>query len=95
MRAFIEKQHSGSKRAAPAKHQCDPYQRKPEFNVSNNDLSRMARVTEANTNNNNIYNGKNVSDNSKVSNFYALKAHTPYQSPLLYFGQNENKNEAP
>jgi len=38
----------------------------------------MARINETNTNNNNIFNGKNISDNSKVSNFYALKAHTNY-----------------
>ena len=43
-----------------------------------------------------MFNNKNISDNTKVTNFYALKAHTPYQSPLLYFGQNDkNKEQQP
>lgn len=29
---------------------------------------------EINKNNNNLFNGKNVSDNTKVTSFYALKA---------------------
>lgn len=57
--------------------------------MTNQDLLKMANSYECNYNNNNIFNGKNLSDNSKVSNFYALKSHTPYQSPLLYFGQND------
>jgi len=47
----------------------------------------MAKQGEINKNNNNIYNGRNLSDNTKVTNFYALKANPTYQSPLLYFGQ--------
>ena len=38
----------------------------------------MAKTNEVNTNNNNMFNNKNISDNTKVTNFYALKAHTPY-----------------
>lgn len=47
----------------------------------------MARLNEINQNNNNIFNGKNVSDNTKITSYYTLKAAAPYQSPLLYFGQ--------
>lgn len=47
----------------------------------------MARMHEINQNNNNIFNGRNVSDNTKVTSFYALKAQPTLQSPLLYFGQ--------
>jgi hypothetical protein len=65
------------------------YAKKPEFAVTNAELHRTATLYEKNTNNNNVFNGRNLSDHSKVSNFYALKAQTPYQSPLLYFGQND------
>jgi hypothetical protein len=47
----------------------------------------MARMGEINKNNNNLFNGKHLSDNTKVTSFYALKAHPTHQSPLLYFGQ--------
>lgn len=46
----------------------------------------MAKSHEKRSKDNNVFNGKNISDNKKTSEFYALKAHTPYQSPLLYFG---------
>lgn len=49
----------------------------------------MAMSGEIDKNNNNIFNGKNLSDNTKVTSFYALKSAPPYQSPLLYFGQNQ------
>lgn len=50
----------------------------------------MAQKGEINKNNNNIFNGRNLSDNTKVTNFYALKANPTYQSPLLYFGQQQD-----
>jgi hypothetical protein len=89
MQQFIEKQHAGTvgSRAAPAKHRCDMYAKKPEYRVTNADLGKLAHKTETNKNNNNVFNGKNISDHSKVSNFYALKGRTAMQqSPLLYFG---------
>ena len=57
------------------------------MNVTNAELQRMAQMHEINKNNNNLFNGKNVSDNTKVTSFYALKAAPTLQSPLLYFGQ--------
>lgn len=48
----------------------------------------MAKYHEIDPNNNNIFAGKNISDNSKITSFYTLKSATPYQSPLIYFGQN-------
>ena len=47
----------------------------------------MAAKGEINKNNNNTFNGKNLSDNTKITSFYALKSAPPYQSPLMYFGQ--------
>lgn len=82
-----------TRRAAPPKHKCDMYAKKPEFSVTNAQLSRKVSLYERNTNNNNVFNGRNLSDHSKVSNFYALKTQTPYQSPLLYFGQNEGNQD--
>ena len=49
----------------------------------------MARFNETNRNNNNIFNGKNLSDNTKITSYYTLKSTAPYQSPLLYFGQGK------
>jgi len=49
----------------------------------------MAVSGEIDRNNNNVFNGKNLSDNTKITSFYALKSAPPYQSPLLYFGQNQ------
>jgi hypothetical protein len=34
----------------------------------------MAKAGEINKNNNNIFNGKNLSDNTKITSFYALKS---------------------
>lgn len=48
----------------------------------------MAATHEGNLNNNNIFAGKNLSDNTKITSFYTLKALPPYQSPLNYFGAN-------
>lgn len=55
----------------------------------------MAIKTEKNRNNNNIFNGKNVSDNSKVTNFYALKAQTAHQSQPLDLGKNGGTRAEP
>ena len=41
-------------------------------------------------NNNNLLGNKAISDNKKVTDFYALKASAPYQSPLMYFGQKSS-----
>ena len=46
----------------------------------------MAKYHEIDPNNNNIFAGKNLSDNSKITSFYTLKSMPPYQSPLTYFG---------
>ena len=78
------------KRQYPPKHTCaggttDPSMKKG-YNISNRELQDMARLNETNNNNNNIFNGKNVSDNTKITSFYTLKSAAPYQSPLLYFG---------
>lgn len=91
MKTFIEKQHQ--KRPSPKKHSCDLFSKKPEYSVTNDDLRKMAANNEADANNIHIFNGKQISDNKKAPNFYALKAHTPYQSPLLYFGHNDRKPE--
>ena len=83
MKTFIEKQHSytqpaGPQKSYPAKHSCNPYSNKAEFKVTNAELSKLARANEKAADNNNVYNGKNISDNRKVTNFYALKAQTVY-----------------
>jgi|TARA_B110001450_G_C17209906_1_gene314993 hypothetical protein len=56
------------------------------YKPKNREIQDMARLNEANNNNNNIFNGKNVSDNTKITSYYTLKSAAPYQSPLLYFG---------
>ena len=38
----------------------------------------MARLNEINQNNNNVFNGKNVSDNTKITSYYTLKSAAPY-----------------
>ena len=62
-----------------------------QFKVTNSDLQHLARYHERKAGNNNVFNGKNLSDNTKVSNYYTLKAEPVYQSPLLYFG-NQGPN---
>lgn len=59
------------------------------FDITNADLQKLASVHEAHLNNNNIFAGKNLSDNTKITSFYTLKAMPPYQSPLLYFGAQD------
>ena len=70
------------KRQYPPKHSCpggttDPSMKKG-YNISNRELQDMARLNETNNNNNNIFNGKNVSDNTKITSFYTLKSAAPY-----------------
>lgn len=57
-------------------------------------MLKMVKNQEINTNNNNIFNGKNVSDNTKITSFYTLKALPTYQTPLNYFGQEKSKNSS-
>jgi len=38
----------------------------------------MASKGEINKNNNNMFNGKNLSDNTKITSFYALKSAPAY-----------------
>lgn len=94
MRSFIEKQHGYSQapvepRKYPPRHKCDLNANKDQYTITNAELQKLAQTSEANANNNNIFNGRNISDNTKVTSFYALKAQPPYQSPLLYFGQTQ------
>jgi hypothetical protein len=56
--------------------------------LTNADLQKLAATHEANLNNNNVFAGKNLSDNTKITSFYTLKAMPPYQSPLNYYGAN-------
>ena len=56
--------------------------------LTNADLQKLAATHEANLNNNNVFAGKNLSDNTKITSFYTLKALPPYQSPLNYYGAN-------
>jgi hypothetical protein len=63
--------------------------------VTNEQLHSMAKYHEIDANNNNIFAGKNLSDNSKITSFYTLKSQTPYQSPLTYFGRNGIQTTAP
>ena len=91
MQSFIEKQQSYNytnlnSRKYPPKHSCDLSAKKEKLNITNQQLNEMAMKGEINKNNNNIFNGKNLSDNTKITSFYALKSAPVYQSPLLYFG---------
>ena len=82
----------------PPKHQCDAGTGKsdtaPKYSVSNADLKKLAHQFELEQNNNNVFNGKNLSDNTKVTSFYTLKAKPTYQSPLLYFGSAQPAKKA-
>ena len=52
--------------------------KKDQYKISNRELQDMARLNEINQNNNNIFNGKNVSDNTKITSYYTLKSAAPY-----------------
>lgn len=96
MRSFIEKQQQYNPTSQTLQTRKYPKKSEPKdkYTISNAELQKMAKQGEINKNNNNIYNGRNLSDNTKVTNFYALKANPTYQSPLLYFGQ-QNDTSAP
>ena len=64
----------------------------PDADISNADLAKLATIHEHNLNNNNIFAGKNLSDNSKITSYYTLKAMPPYQSPMNYFGSSQKKS---
>ena len=49
-----------------------------KINITNAQLNTMAGKGEIDKNNNNIFNGKNLSDNTKITSFYALKSAPPY-----------------
>ena len=97
MKSFIEKQQSyqlggtTGMRRYPPKHSCINTTTKSE-NLNNAEMQRKVKNGEINSNNNNIFNGKNVSDNTKITSFYTLKAQPTYQTPLNYYGQ-QNKKE--
>ncbi len=55
----------------------------------------MSKYHEIDPNNNNIFAGKNLSDNTKITSFYTLKSMPPYQSPLIYYGQNGQQLPGP
>ena len=51
MKSFIERQHNSTankvnRRPSPTKHACDMYSKKPEFNVTNQDLHQRAMKSE-------------------------------------------------
>lgn len=92
MRTFIEKQQQYNPTSATLQTRKYPKKSEPKdkYNITNAELQKMATKGEINKNNNNVFNGRNLSDNTKVTNFYALKANPTYQSPLLYFGQQQD-----
>ena len=82
-------------RRYPPKHQCDATDSRKatigsgnEYKISNAELQKMSKYHEIDPNNNNVFAGKNLSDNTKITSFYTLKSATPYQSPLIYYGQD-------
>ena len=101
MKSFIEKQQSyqvggttGVKRTYPPKHSCLNTTKKNEYTITNGEMQKMANKGEIDKNNNNIFNGKNVSDNTKITSFYTLKSQPTYQTPLTYYGQERPKEYA-
>lgn len=95
MKTFIEKQQTyqvggtTGVRRYPAKHSCITTTNKQELN--NAEMQQKIKKGEVDTNNNNIFNGKNVSDNTKITSFYTLKAQPTYQTPLNYYGMKVPK----
>ena len=49
-----------------------------DYKITNADMQKMVKNHEIDTNNNNIFNGKNVSDNTKITSFYTLKSLPTY-----------------
>lgn len=70
----------GQNRNYPPRHACDAtdprkitVDSRPTYKVTNEQLHSLAKYHEIDPNNNNIFAGKNLSDNSKITSFYTLK----------------------
>lgn len=102
MKVVIAKQNQNSipnNKSGIRKHSCEggtsqPTAKTKHYKISNAELQAIAKNHEVNINNNNIFNGRNISDNSKITSFYTLKSLPPYQSPLLYFGTDQINGKA-
>lgn len=86
MQSFIEKQSASRLRVtAPRSGGGRVYPPKKDktiewecADISSQDLAKLANIHESNLKNNNIFAGKNLSDNTKITSYYTLKAMPPY-----------------
>lgn len=66
--------NSGVTKGVGAKSRKVVVDNKPMYRPTNDQLHSMATYHEIDPNNNNIFAGKNLSDNSKITSFYTLKS---------------------
>ena len=75
------------KKTQPSKLSKNPHPKKAVTSLSNNELKTLAAKHERYTQNNNTFNGKNMSDHTKVSNLHSIKENPGQLNSINYIAQ--------